>query len=126
MVRRCPGELTQFSTAVLGSPLSGGAGKYREVAVKSIGIAMGEGQLTLLLAVMPGVPAGGVILRRVHQRRVSRNCGQAMLLPNLVDQGEDVLTDLQILVQISGGRVSQGTVLSDRNRKNPPAGRWAQ
>ena len=80
---------------------------------------MGEGQLTLLLAVMPGVPAGGVILRRVHQRLVSRNCGQAMLLTDLVDKDEDVLAEFQILVQISGGRVGQGAVLGDRDGKVP-------
>lgn len=62
---------------------------------------MSENKLTLLLAVVPGVPARGIVLSRVHERLIGRGCGLAVFLPDLIDKGKDLCSDLQVICVIS-------------------------
>ena len=62
---------------------------------------MSEDKLTLLLAVVPGVPARGIVLSRVHERLIGRGCGLAVFLPDLIDKGKDLCSDLQVICVIS-------------------------
>ena len=62
---------------------------------------MSEDKLTLLLAVVPGVPARGIVLCRVHERLIGRGCGLAVFLTDLIDKGKDLCSDLQVICVIS-------------------------
>lgn len=62
---------------------------------------MSEDKLTLLLAVVPGVPARGIVLCRVHERLIGRGCRLAVFLTDLIDKGKDLCSDLQVICVIS-------------------------
>ena len=79
---------------------------------------MSEDKLTLLLAVVPGVPARGIVLCRVHERLFGWSRGQAIFLPDLVDKCKDLFSNLQIICVIGSGSeirpVSDSTGYRDR------------